>query len=547
MYNFKDTIENGASDEVLLPSEALKINNQYIEDLIPGYRTLSVSGRESLSPEIERYTTGTRDGSKMKSKRYPERVIKVKYRLIADSPQAFREAYTKLGYILDVEDAQLIFRDESDKFFVGTPCAIGEVEPGRNAVIGEFEILCSDPFKYSVTEYEVSPQNTSAGKAFVVDYNGTYKAFPKIESRFFSQLENGVTSTTLTDDGDCGFVALFNEDGKILQFGEPEELDGTAYDKSQTLINQAFASGESWGTTAKSLWALNSGVALKHEEKQVGNVAMHNFSSTLNDWCLIPSDYGSGATRCGPSITRNIGTDGSGETGAKDWQLTYKQRLNPAAGVNALKEVGGFYCVIVSGTGTNRKILAGVRIARHSVGATNGKLNLYVNDKQVADMPINLGPSNKYFSALGNRVTTIRKENGGIIFNIAGVRRTYKVADPTFDTTKATQVMFEFFRYSDHKPISFNGLYYAKFVKNNCTTFKEIPNKFSADDVLSIDCSSGEVLLNGLDASEVGALGNDWEQFYLRPGTNQIGLSYSDWLTDTYAPTVKLKYREVFL
>lgn len=547
MYNFKDTIQTEASDVALLPSEALKINGQYIEDLIAGYRTLSVSGRESLSPELETYSTGTRDGATLKNKRYPERVITVKYRLLADSPQAFREAYTKLGYILDVEDAQLIFNDETDKFFIGTPCAIGEVDPGRNAVIGEFEILCVDPFKYSVTEYEVLPQNTAAGKAFIVDYNGTYMAFPKIESRFFSQLENGSTATTLTDDGDCGHVALFNEDGRILQFGDPEELDGTAFDKSQTLINQTFASSTAWGTAAKSLWAVNSGVTLKHDEEQVGNVAMHNFSSSLDDWCLIPSNYGSGATRCGPSITRNIGADGSGDAGAKDWQLTYKQRLNPAAGVNALKEVGGFYCAIVSGSGSSRKMIAGVRIARHSVGATNGKLNLFVNDKQVADMPINLGPSNKYFGALGNRVTTIRKEGNTIVFNVAGVRKTYNCYDDGFAETVATQVTFDFFRYSAYTPISFNGLYYAKFVKNNCTTFKEIPNKFSADDVLTADCSSGEILLNGLQAPEVGALGNDWEHFCLRPGVNQIGLDYSSWLTDDYAPTVKLKYREVFL
>lgn len=547
MYTFKDTIETTASDVVLLPSEALKINGQYIENQIAGYRTLAVSGREALSPELETYSTGTRDGSTLKNKRYPERVITVHYQIIADSPQAFREAYTKLGYILDVEDAQLIFNDETDKFFIGTPYAIGEVEPGRLSITGDFEILCVDPFKYSVTEYEALPQDTDAGKAFVINYGGTYKAFPKIESRFFSQLENGVTATILTDDGDCGHVAFFNEDGKILQFGDPEELDGTAFDKSQTLINQTFASSTAWGTTAKSLWAVNNGVTLKHEEKQVGNVAMHNFSSTLNDWCLIPSDYGSGATRCGPSITRNIGPDASGESGATDWQLTYKQRLNPAAGVNALKEVGGFYCAIVSGSGSSRKMIAGVRIARHSVGATDGKLNLYVNDKQVADMPINLGPANKYFSALGNRVTTIRKEGNNVVFNVAGVRKSYNCYDTGFADTKATQVTFDFFRYSAYTPISFNGLYYAKFVKNNCTTFKEIPNKFSADDVLTADCSSGEVLLNGLQAPEVGALGNDWEQFYLKPGINQIGLSYSDWLTDDYAPTVKLKYREVFL
>ena len=144
MYKFIDTTE---VSERWLPSEALKLNGQYIEDQIAGYRTLNVAGREALSPDVATYNTGIRDGSKAKGKRYPERIITVKYQIIAESNEAFREAFNKLGRILDVENAELIFEDEPDKFFVGTPCAVSEVEPGRNAVVGEFEILCADPFK----------------------------------------------------------------------------------------------------------------------------------------------------------------------------------------------------------------------------------------------------------------------------------------------------------------------------------------------------------------------------------------------------------------
>lgn len=555
MYNFIDV--NQTSEGYILPSEALKLNGEYIENQIPGYRTLNVSGREALSPEIETYQTGIRDGSKMKYRRFPARVITVRYQLMAETPEAFRAAYNKLGGILNVTDAQMVFNDEPDKFFTGTPYAIGEVEPGMKSVVGEIEFLCVDPFKYSLTLYETTAQDvimkddagkTYIGKGFVVDYNGTYKSFPTFESKFFSQLEDGVNETTLTDDGDCGFVAFFNEEGKILQFGNPEELDGYSYDKSQTLINQTFASGTAWGTTAKKLWALNNGVATKHEEKQVGGVKMYNFSGTgANDWCLIPSDYGSGATRCGPSITRTLAADASGEVGAKDFILTYKQRMNPSDGKDGFKEVGIFHALVVSGSGSSRKILAGVRIAKHSVGDTAGKINIYVNDKMVHEQAVRMSARNEYFSALGNRVTTIRKEGNTVVFNIAGIRKTFNCYDTGFEELKATQVTFSFSRYSAYPPLSFNGLYYAKFTKNNCTTFKEIPNKFSADDVLTADCSTGEVLLNSLDGTECSALGNDWESFYLKPGLNQIGVGYSDWLVDPYEPTIKMRYREVFL
>jgi hypothetical protein len=74
-----------------------------------------------------------------------------------------------------------------------------------------------------------------------------------------------------------------------------------------------------------------------------------------------------------------------------------------------------------------------------------------------------------------------------------------------------------------------------------------MPNKFSASDVLEADCKSGKIYLNGVENASLGALGNDWEGFYLTPGLNQIGFSYSDWITAAYAPQIKVRYREVFL
>ena len=83
MYDFTDT--NQSFGGPLLPSESLKINGEYIENQINGYRTLNVSGRESLSPELSYFETGVRDGSVLNSKRYPARTIVVTYQLIADT------------------------------------------------------------------------------------------------------------------------------------------------------------------------------------------------------------------------------------------------------------------------------------------------------------------------------------------------------------------------------------------------------------------------------------------------------------------------------
>ena len=49
-YKFIDIYDS--QDEIALPSEAMNFNGKFLENEILGYRTLYVSGRESLAPEL---------------------------------------------------------------------------------------------------------------------------------------------------------------------------------------------------------------------------------------------------------------------------------------------------------------------------------------------------------------------------------------------------------------------------------------------------------------------------------------------------------------
>ena len=254
MYNFVDT--NGYAEGTSLPSEALKINGAYLEHTVTGYRTLYVKGREMLAPDIKTYETGVRDGSTLQSKRFPARTITVGYQLIATSAAAFRAAFNALNAALDVEEAELIFADEPDKFFIGTPSGRGDVPAGRNAITGEFDILCVDPFKYSVQEYEVTP-TLDDGTTFAIQYNGTYRSYPPLVAEFAD--EDDDTAGGLTGNGDCGYVAFLSDDAAIIQLGDPDEPDTEDYAKSQTLTKQIFTS---YNATVAAKWPINTGPPL---------------------------------------------------------------------------------------------------------------------------------------------------------------------------------------------------------------------------------------------------------------------------------------------
>ena len=267
---------------------------------------------------------------------------------------------------------------------------------------------------------------------------------------------------------------------------------------------------------------------------------------------LAPSSFGTGSNWHGPSITRKIPADASGDVGAKNFTLTYSQGMGIVnmAG-EKLKYKGAFQVLLISGSGANRKIVAGVNVYKGGTGTTNANLRFYVNNKVMETTTINLDATkgvrdNSQAFFTDKKTSTITKNNLGIVtFDICGVVRSFR--DSAITNTAVTEVTFTFSQFGSDPVLQYNGLFWAKFVKHNCDTWREIPNKFSTNDVVEADCKTGEIFLNGVSNPALGALGNDWEGFYLTPGVNQIGFSYSDWVKDEFAPRFRVKYREVFL
>ena len=550
MYSFIDTTESQSSAD--LPSEALKINGIYIENEISGYRTLYVSGREAMSPELTTYETGIRDGAVMQNKRYPARTITVGYQLIAKSNSDFRAAYNKLNRLLDVEEAELIFADEPDKFFIGTPSEAEEVEPGSNVVTGEFAILCTDPFKYSTQEYEAEP-SADDGSTFVINYNGTYKSFPKLEAVFYEENEagdEGESSAALTGNGDCGYVAFFDADGNIIQLGDPDEEDTESYAKSQTLVSQSWKAVKAWTTALNALWTKNAGRVSDSFKAQTGTSGFA-LSDITGDYgyYLTAKSYGTNNTGYhGPTVTRTIPADAAEETGATDWTFSWSMKVNIG---NASKANSNCGCIQVLLCSNDNTVVGGINVFKSGSGK-KATMRMYVRTKIVKDVSIDLSFNNKRFgtNSPSKGITTVKscsitKSGSKISFNLGGSK--YSFTDSAVKDLVVTKFTIAFGQYKTKPVFPWIGVYSVKFVKNNCETWRDIPNKFSSNDVVVADCKTGEIFLNDALAPEYGALGNDWEKFCLNPGQNQIGASYSDWVSGEYAPTFKMKYREVYL
>ena len=584
MYNFVDTIEHTSTG--VLPAEAMSFNGEYIENMIDGYRTLYVKGRDVLSPEIEVGEVGVRDGAYLKNKRFPARIITVGYQLLGETNEDFRERFNALNELLNTEDAQLIFADEDDKYFTGTVQNFGDVPEGRNNITSEFEIICVDPFKYSLTEYELTPQSDD-GATFTVQYGGTYPAYPTLEADFYqSDVEDN-------RDGECGYVAFINQDGNILQFGSPEETDeraekvkkvttstSTTYGKmtqAKRLLTEEFNSVGNWN---------NAGYITMDTYVRAGSLKCAKFPTTgATDKAIQPDSYGSTSYSQwhGPTACKTIGnppavSGATNPTRSGDFTCKFKARICANSNKNTAKKQAGTLQAFI--TDSSGSYICGCQIWK-SAGQDKGKVRVYVRGHGYVKewTNIDLTYNNKYFGYAKGKMkpsltVTFKKTGGKFEFNVGGLTFTYR--DNSLANIVAGKVSFYFGRWADKPALERLGVYSCTFTDNAVkytvptttttqnisylTNIIDVVNTFGTNDVLTADCQEARVYLQTADGEteddekalgnerpDLGALGNDWENFVLVKGVNYITTDYSDWVADEYKPTFKLRYRERFL
>ena len=546
-------------DRTDLPIEAVKINGQYIEDVLPGYKTIITSGREAQQVELTSYSVGSADGETVKGSRYPSRTINVEFALHADSMNDLRDKLTQLNNLLALEDADFVFNDEEDKYYTGYAVMGDSYKDYKNAVTGSYSIFCAYPYKRSVALTTLTSTDPAgvvvdgSSATFTFSYTGTRPARPLLRASFAAAKHNGDYS----EDGDCGFVAFLDADENIIQLGNPEVIDVDQYAKNGTLANSEFSALTAWTPT---------------------NVASGQITDTY--W-----NRGAGQTQryAKPSGTASLtrSTDG-----AVDFEFDIVHRLC----VSAAGQTGKFEALTKNGNTTT----VGIRIEKTGNGTT-GVVRYILNDKVVGSDNIDLSYYNTHFGycnrtavyttqtykqkvvtyvkvkkkkkkkAVTKWVTKTRKVQSGwnytqsnlnsgwskegatVTFSVGNLPdRTYKCSD--IELVPSTDIVFNFSG-SFHT----NAVHSCSMIGKAGVPFAEIPNVFTAGDVVEADCDSANVMLyrdgslEGHLEPQYGALGNDWEDFLVKPGQNVIRAVWSNWVNESYKPTIQIIFNEVFL
>lgn len=548
-----------------LTDDAVSIDGQYLEDLISGYITITSHGRETLTPDLSIYEAENRDGTSVKSLRYPERIITVEFYLEGTDESSLISRLNTLNTILSSEESEFIFNSEPDKYFIGKAVLQTDTTKYIDCIKGEYQIYCSDPFKYAVNEtgpislssaydtsdtdeydpeetyqtgdmvkhldgtvtklYECSADNTTgtwdsskwslvSNLAFTVNNDGGYKTYP----RFVVNFAEDETSGSIGTDGNSGFIqfakVLDEETRYRLQFGDEESelpVVGNGFDINFTKTNNTLGgfNNESTGTVIKNF--TDAGQA----------------SGSSSG---IKPKYGSGSGWHGSLITKNV-------TAAADFTLKFSQLIS----LTNKKQMFGFMALCLD---SSNNIVAGVRYTKSSKTGYSGSIDYIIGDqvkKTASGQNFKKTGSYGYTKKTKKKASVIRdgesyiKRTGSVIkIKLAGDSKVSYFYPSS--TSAISKIGFFFVKNGSNANPSANILRTAKF------TASSTENSFNSGCVLEVDCNKASVLLDTVSAPELGDVGNEWSDFYLDVGDNLIFVAWSDWTVS--APTFQMYYRK---
>ena len=131
------------------PEEFILFEFGALEDLIEGYETLTVTGRELFARQVDYQTIKGVDGAVFLSANYGIREIEVEYFLEANSSKELSEKFSQFNRLIRKPNLKFSISDDLEYYLIGTVQNVDRVQPGMLTIVSSFKILCTDPYKYS--------------------------------------------------------------------------------------------------------------------------------------------------------------------------------------------------------------------------------------------------------------------------------------------------------------------------------------------------------------------------------------------------------------
>lgn len=372
-----------------------------------------------------------------------------------------------------------------------------------------------DPTYYRAIDYEQSREGIS--DVLLVQNNGTYRTYPKF---------------TFKMNGENGLVGLLNGNGGVLQFGNPEDVDGTTSVRTEQGLNENY-----WGNTLNPNIKVNTGFKSVYPNMNSNpatpNIIQGSFNMKQDADSVVPVFKGVGDINVwhGPTMMMDIqapaNNDRTGEV-ASHIRFTFN---NYDKGQRGRIEFSIF---------DENGDPAMTTIIRDSTTVGNEmRIECWYNGKRLIDQALDRKTFNKTFYEInmdrrGNRLiwrlVQIKKLNTGGQWSTAQIDKEYKFTwnldEP--DTTKWTKLGIWQMRYSN-KFVVLMGITDAQVRWEKTPYYQDIKNFFRDGDLVEIDVKGRALYINGSINNDLNIVGNQWEKFVLELGETMIQPVVSEW------------------
>lgn len=369
-----------------------------------------------------------------------------------------------------------------------------------------------------INAVEYVPSGDSVGDLIKIENNGTYRTKPRFSFRM---------------KGENGLVGLIHQNGSVLQFGNPEDVDGTTSSRVEPAMNETF-----WGKTLNPALKVNTGFKSVYPNMNSNPATPNRIQGTLNmkddPDAVQPVYTGVGDINVwhGPTVVGDIAAPSNTD---RTLPITTHFRFgfdNHDKGQRGRLEFSTFDEV-------GNPIMTA--IIRDSTTASNELVfEAWYKNNKLHQMKLDRKVFNKTFYEMnmdrrGNRlvwrvvqIKSLNQAPGG--WSQAKIDKEYKFVWtlPEPDTSKFTKAGFWFMRFSNKYGVIMRMTdMQARW--EGTPYYQDLKNYFQDGDLVEIDTATREFFVNGVVNNQLNVVGNQWEKFELETGETIIQPIVSEW------------------
>lgn len=469
----------------------------------------------NLSPSITNNTRSIENvnGGEFTHSTYSTKQIVMEFRISNSTARELSEFRRKMSEILySKEPKRLIFSDEPSIYYE----AIVDGEP----VLGEDDMystgtitwLIPDGVAYSTAEFSFDGVQKDGYQTITIQNNGTEWADVDYE---------------ITHNHENGFIGLVSQYG-VIQLGKEEEADGENYEASEELFNGYDLFQDDHGTSYQNPENTTQGTL------EVKNVAGYNVMALKGGQAT--SGYWNGGMK-----TLTIPVDSEGRRGAKNFYC-YTQHWFETG---LMGQTGAQTIAFLTG---DNKVICAMSINKSDTVGNTAHVDWFApqNKKiKTLDFQPTAYEGNPFNLKMGGGHNDFLKEGDRLRIFWYGQYYYFTIPEIKDMVCEKIQVWIGQWGSRDlgNQLVTHNYLKSIWFRKDNVDKYKDVPNRYRAGDVVSIDGESTKVYVNGMPAKGDEINGSNYPK--VPPGTTEVQFCYSSFSAPP--PQIKAKIREVYL